>query len=247
MADALHDAGGSLNVEAGGAAHRDAPDVHTFVHALGHDGHHHVAGAQALDEVREDIENPRWYREAKERLAEVDRDVSRKKRGSRSWRKAGAQRSTVRAKVARQRNDHQHKLSANIAARCAIFATEKLTIKNMTASAAGTIEEPGTNVRQKAGLNREILDTAPAALLQKIAYKVQNTGGQFLEAPTQRLKASQTCPQCGAQQKKTLQQRWHCCHVCGHEEDRDSAAARVVLRWALGLQEGQNGPERSAA
>jgi putative transposase len=131
----------------------------------------------APDEVREDVENPRWYREAKERLTEVDRAVSRKKRGSRSWRKAGARRAAVRAKVARQRHDHQHKLSAGIAARCAIFATEKLTIRNMTASAAGTVKEPGKNVAQKAGLNREILDTTPAALLQKIAYKVLDTGG----------------------------------------------------------------------
>lgn len=116
----------------------------------------------------------------------------------------------------------------------------------MTTSAAGTIEEPGANVSQKAGLNREILDTAPAALLQKIAYKVMETGGQYLEAPTQRLKASQTCPQCGSRKKKKLAQRWHCCHVCGHEEDRDSAAARVVLRWAIGLDR-QNGQELSAA
>lgn len=54
----------------------------------------------------------------------------------------------------------------------------------MTASAVGTVEDPGSNVRQKAGLNREILDTAPAALLQKIAYKVQETGGLFMGAPT---------------------------------------------------------------
>jgi putative transposase len=201
----------------------------------------------AHDEVREDIENPRWYREARERLTEMDRTFSRKNRGSRSWRKAGARRAAVRAKVARQRHDHQHKLSANIAGRCVIFAAEKLTIKNMTASAAGTVQEPGTNVRQKAGLNREILDTAPAGLLQKIAFKVLETGGQYLEAPTRRLKPSQTCPQCGSRKKKELEQRWHCCHMCGHEEDRDSAAARVVLRWAVGLQEEQSGPERSAA
>ena len=137
--------------------------------------------------------------------------------------------------TARCRHEHQHQLSATLAKRCAIFATEKLCVKNMSASAKGTIEEPGTNVAQKAGLNREILDTAPAALHQKIAYKVSETGGRYMEAPTRRLKPSQTCPQCGAQAKKALSERWHCCHVCGHQEDRDAAAARVVLRWALGV------------
>ena len=190
-------------------------------------------------EVREDIENPRWFKTNQERLVALDRAVSSKKRGSRNWRKAGAVRGLFRSKVARKRHDEQHQLSARLAARCAIFATEALSLKNMTASAAGTVDEPGKNVRQKAGLNREILDTAPAALFQKIAYKVSETGGQFMEAPTRKLKPSQRCPPCGAVEKKPLAQRWHRCGACGYEEDRDAASARVVLRWALGTLKDQ--------
>jgi len=185
-------------------------------------------------EVREDIENPRWFKTNQERLVALDRAVSSKRRGSKNWCKAGARRGAFRSKVARRRHDDQHQTSARLAARCSIFATEALSLKNMTASAAGTVDEPGKNVRQKAGLNREILDTAPAALFQKIAYKVMETGGQFLEAPTRSLKPSQRCPMCSAVVKKVLQLRWHCCGSCGHEEDRDAASARVVLRWALG-------------
>lgn len=193
-------------------------------------------GARA--EAVEVIENPRWFKAAQERLLAADRAVSRKRRGSGRWRKAAKARSQLKAAVARRRHDHQHQLSAKIASRCAIFASEKLSIKNMTASAAGTMDEPGKNVQQKAGLNREILDTAPAALFQKIAYKVKETGGQVLEAPTKKLKPSQTCPapSCGAVRKKTLAERVHRCDSCGHEEDRDSAAARVVLHWLLGLE-----------
>jgi putative transposase len=33
-----------------------------------------------------------------------------------------------------------------------------LPVRNMTRSAAGTVEHPGSNVRQKAGLNKSILD-----------------------------------------------------------------------------------------
>lgn len=184
-------------------------------------------------------DNPRWYAGAQARLVELDQAVSAKRLGGKNWRKARAVRGAFKAKLARKRHEHQHQLSARLASRCSVFATEKLSIKNMTGSAAGTVEEPGRNVQQKAGLNREILDTAPAALLQKVAYKVRETGALYLEAPTRKLKPSQTCPSCGSVQKKQLQQRWHCCHVCGHEEDRDSAAARVVLRWALGTLRGQ--------
>jgi len=185
-------------------------------------------------EVREDIENPRWYRTAKDIQQLLDRAMSSKKRYSQNWRKACAKSAKFKSSMANRRHDYQHKLSAVLAQRCEIFATESLTVKNMTASAAGTIEEPGTNVAQKKGLNREILDTAPAALFQKIAYKVLETGGRFMEAPTRRLKPSQTCPECGMQKKKTLSERVHHCEHCNFTEDRDAASARVNLRWALG-------------
>ena len=201
----------------------------------------------ARGEVIETLDNPRWYQAAQARLVALDRSVSRKRRGSGHWRAASTVRSRFKATLARKRHEHQHQLSAALAARASVFAMESLALKYMTASARGTVESPGKNVGQKTGLNREILDTAPAALMLKLAYKVHETGGLWLQAPTAKLKPSQTCPVCGAQQKKALAERWHCCHRCGHEEDRDSAAARVVLRWALGTIEPGREPAREAA
>lgn len=149
-------------------------------------------------EAVEIADNPRWYAGAQARLVELGRAVSAKRRGSRNWKKTCAVRGAFKAKLARKRHEHQHQLSARLASRSSVFATEKLSIKNMTASAAGTLDEPGKNVQQKAGLNREILDTAPAALLQKVAYKVRETGALYLEAPTRKLRPSQTCPSCSS-------------------------------------------------
>ena len=193
-------------------------------------------------EVVEIIDNPRWFKTNQERLVALDRAVSSKKRGSRNWRKASALRAGFKARVARKRLDFQHKESARIASQCAFFATEKLSIKNMMASAAATAEEPGKNVAQKSGLNREIGDTGGAALFMKIAYKVQETGmrlheqprGKYFEAPTRRLKPSQRCPACDAVVKKALCERVHRCGACGYTEDRDIASARIVLRWLIG-------------
>lgn len=189
-----------------------------------------------LGEVREDIENPRWFKQHEARLVLLDQAVSRCKRYSKNWRKASKVRSAFKSKMARKRHDHQHQITASIASRAALFAAEALSVKNMTASAAGTIDKPGKNVAQKSGLNREILDTAPSALYQKFAYKVLETGGEFVETPTRKLKPSQTCPACGLQKPKTLAMRIHTCANadCGHTEDRDSAGACVNLRWALG-------------
>ena len=74
------------------------------------------------------------------------------------------------------------------------MATEELTLKNMTRSAVGTVEEPGKQVTQKAGLNREILDTAPGLFTSLFRYKVLETGGEWVDAPTRKLKPSQLCP-----------------------------------------------------
>ena len=79
---------------------------------------------------------------------------------------------------------------------------EKLQIKNMSKSAKGNTENPGKNVAQKSGLNREILDTAPARLMSLIRYKVEETGGEFVETPTKKIKPSQRCPCCDHTTKK---------------------------------------------
>jgi len=52
-------------------------------------------------------------------------------------------------------------------------ALEDLRIQNMSASAAGTADAPGKNVRAKAGLNRGILDAAWGEFRRQLSYKVQ--------------------------------------------------------------------------
>jgi putative transposase len=71
-------------------------------------------------------------------------------------------------------------------------------------------------------------------LRSTIKYKIEQIGGVFVEVPTRLVKPSQTCPKCGHQHKKTLDIRVHECSVCGYVQDRDIAAAEVMLYWAKG-------------
>ncbi|MHC5722477.1 MAG: zinc ribbon domain-containing protein, partial [Nostoc sp.] len=75
-------------------------------------------------------------------------------------------------------------------------------------------------------------------LRSAIKYKVEQIGGIFIEVPTRRVKPSQTCPKCGHQHKKTLDIRVHNCNVCGYIQDRDIAAAEVMLYWSKGTLPG---------
>jgi putative transposase len=179
------------------------------------------------------IKNPRYYQHAKEQLLMLAQAVSRKKRGSNRWRKASKALAQLRAKIARKRHHDHHQLSHDIAQQYAFVATETLTIKNMTGSAKGTAEAPGKNVAQKAGLNREILDTSPAKLLAMICYKVEETGSEYKEVSAKKVKPSQRCPDCLTVIKKSLSMRTHKC-ACGCHMPRDAASGLVMLRSALG-------------
>jgi putative transposase len=192
------------------------------------------------------LDNPRWWQAEKERITGLQQAVSRKKnRRSNRRRKAVRRLAAARAKTARRRLDWAQQ-TARLARQYALVATEDLRIAHMTRSAAGTIEEPGRGVAQKAGLNREILDTAPALFTSLLRQKVLETAGEWIEAPTRQLKPSQRCPACWALAKKSLSDRTHACARCGHTESRDLAAARVVLQWALGTHPGQELAETGA-
>jgi putative transposase len=53
----------------------------------------------------------------------------------------------------------------------------------MTASAKGTSEAPGTNVRQKAGLNRSILDAGWGRFAELLTNKLGIRGGTVEKVP----------------------------------------------------------------
>jgi transposase len=93
----------------------------------------------------------------KARLLRLLRRLARAERGSH-------RRGEVKVAVARlktrerdRRKDWVEKTSTDLARRFDVIAVEDLKIANMTRSAKGTIDAPGRNVRQKAGLNRGIL------------------------------------------------------------------------------------------
>jgi len=101
---------------------------------------------------------------------------------------------------------------------------------SMTRSAKGTAEDPGTNVRAKAGLNREMLSVGFAGLASKLAYKAARDGARLITIDPRY--TSQACSECGSIVPNALDQRIHSCD-CGYVADRDHNAARNILFAAL--------------
>lgn len=94
------------------------------------------------------------------KLRRLQRHISRKVKRSANRKKAVKRLGNWHRKIAHQREDWLHKLSTRIASEHQVIAVEDLKVKNMSASAKGTVEAPGKNVRAKAGLNRSIMDAS---------------------------------------------------------------------------------------
>ena len=91
-------------------------------------------------------------------LRRAQRNLSRKKRGSANRRKAIRRVAKIQMRVANARKNFLHEQTTAIAKNHGTVVVEALKVRNMSASAKGTAAEPGKKVRQKAGLNRAILD-----------------------------------------------------------------------------------------
>lgn len=122
------------------------------------------------------VDNPRHLRKARRRLLKAERKLARTEKGSNRRRKAAARLGRIHHQVAEQRAAHLHQLTKRLAADWRVVAVEDLNVAGMTTSARGTIENPGRNVRAKAGLNRSILDAAPGEFRRQLTTKLPGTG-----------------------------------------------------------------------
>ena len=178
------------------------------------------------------------------RLAFYQRTLSRKRKFSANWRKAKTKVSRLHRKIANVRNDMLHKASTTISKNHAVVVLEDLRVTNMTASAKGTIEQPGTNVRAKSGLNRRILDQGWGEFRRQLDYKLAWNGGTLLLVDPRN--TSRTCAACGyvsAENRKT--QATFVCVACGHAHNADTNAAINILARGIMRAEGQDTSDAS--
>lgn len=76
--------------------------------------------------------------------------MSRKEKFSRNWLKAKAKVERLYRKIGNVRKDYLHKVTTSICKNHAVIFVEDLRVRDMAKSAAGTLENPGRNVRAKA-------------------------------------------------------------------------------------------------
>ena len=135
------------------------------------------------------------FRKLQEKLAREQRKLSRKVKFSKNWHKQKAVITQIHIRIAAARKDYLHKISTAISNNHALVVLEDLKVGTMSASAQGTKEAPGRKVRQKAGLNKAILDQSWSEFRRMLEYKQLWRGGMLVAVPPQY--TSQHCPECG--------------------------------------------------
>ena len=177
------------------------------------------------------VRNPRFLKRARLQLERAHRTVSRRKRGGKNRKRAVRLLARAHEAVANARRDALHKIArALVNAAPAVIAMEALKLKNMTRSAKGTVEEPGVNVHQKAGLNKALLDSSFGLLQQMIASKAEEAGIAVVAVDPRY--SSQECSCCGQIAVESRRKRRYCCVGCGFAVHADVNAALVIRRRA---------------
>lgn len=184
------------------------------------------------------VDNPRHHAAARHRLARAQRTAAKRKpkRGqpaSNNYRKATHKVALLHRKVRRQRADALHVLSHHYANNHGVVVIEDLRVRAMSASARGTQQQPGARVRQKAGLNRSILDVGWHELRRQLAYKCVRSGATLLVVDPRH--TSQRCPRCATVAGNSrVSQASFVCIVCGYRAHADVNAAQNILAQGIG-------------
>ena len=168
---------------------------------------------------------------------------ARKRRGSVRHRRIGGQLTQLQRKRTRVGADDMHQISRRIADQAHTVVVEALHTQAMTRAAKGDMDNPGSKVKQKAGLNREILRSHWSNLHQTLSCKcgaVKEVNPAY---------TSQTCCTCGYIHKDNRKTRASFRGLaCGLVMQADgNAALNIVGRAHLPVARGNGATARREA
>lgn len=182
------------------------------------------------------LQGAKSYRKYKLQLAKEQRKLAKKQKFSSNWKKQKSRITKLHKKISDVRQDRNHWISTKLVRDFGQIYSEDLKIKNMTKNSKGTLESPGKMVKQKSGLNREILDQAWYEFCRQLEYKSNWSSGQYGQIDPKYTSQRCSVKYCGHKAKENREnQAKFLCKKCGHEENADINAAKNILAAGLAV------------
>jgi len=172
-----------------------------------------------VDSNKRHVENPKVLAKYERKIKEVQRELSRKKPGSKNFEKTRRKLAKLYEKVANIRMDFLHKWSSCVICENQAIICEDLKVKNLV---------------RNHHLAKSIMDVSWSKFVEMLEYKSKWYNRIFLKIPSS-FPSSQICSSCGYinRELKDLKIRTWQCPCCGQEHDRDENAAKNILKQGL--------------
>ncbi|MGI5351424.1 RNA-guided endonuclease InsQ/TnpB family protein [Streptomyces sp. CA-250714] len=164
----------------------------------------------------------------------LQQKLARTRKGSANRAKTRDKLNRIMARVTDRRGDFCARTAAHFVGKNAVVVLEDLKTRNMSRSASGTREEPGTRVAHKRGLNRAILDKGWHRLGLALTNAARYTGTAVVKVNP--AYTSQRCSACGfaSENNRESQAVFRCkAPDCGHTQHADVNAA-INIKHAAG-------------
>ena len=163
------------------------------------------------DGTRYKVAAPKHYRRAERKLARLQKDLSRKQKGSKNWEKARLSLARQHSVVAAQRLDCNRKIASKLVSENQAVSFEALNLRGLI----------------KTKLGKSFADAGVGQLVACVEQAAVKRGVRFTKVDP--AYTTQACCSCGViSGRKPLSQReWVC--DCGLELDRDYNAAVNIL------------------
>ncbi len=171
------------------------------------------------------LEAPRPLKKALKLLKRRSRQLSRKQKGSKNYRKAVLRLARLHRRIRNVRRDFLHKTTTELAKTKPVLVVEELSVRGLG----------------RGRLSRSVADSGWGMFRRMLEYKCSWYGATLLVAP-RTFPSTRSCSACGALGSALpLGERTFVCPVCGLELDRDLNAALNLKLYGLAHLTGPTG------